>query len=79
MLKTKYDEIDKNLKIKDNDLIVVAGVEWIGKNNFISNIIVNMEKPVLLIERRLEKCKYIYLKETQKKLNIYLYTSREKI
>ena len=27
MLKTKYDEIDKNLKIKDNDLIVVAGVE----------------------------------------------------
>lgn len=29
MLKTKYDEIDKNLKIKDNDLIVVAGVEGI--------------------------------------------------
>ena len=59
MLKTKYDEIDKNLKIKDNDLIVVAGVEGIGKTNFISNIIVNMEKPVLLFAPKENADKFI--------------------
>lgn len=48
MIKTGINDLDEIIRIKDNDLIVVAGVKGIGKTTLVSNIIANTDKSILV-------------------------------